>query len=124
MGWQRDAILRRRKRGGGLSTVCREGAQHFCRAGLEPSRGDCVRFLRYLTKHGGRPMDTSERFLRFAAECELMAKFTRDRENKTVWRSIAQRWIRCAELVERQNSSALAAHSMKHRGKAAFTLAH
>jgi hypothetical protein len=69
-------------------------------------------------------MDTSERFLRFAAECELMAKATRDRENKTVWRSIAQRWIRCAELVEQQNSSALAAHSMKHRGKPAFTLAH
>ena len=69
-------------------------------------------------------MDTSERFLRFAAECELMAKVARDRENKTVWRSIAQRWIRCAELVEKQNSSALAAHSVKHRGKAAFTLAH
>jgi hypothetical protein len=30
-------------------------------------------------------MDTSERFLRFAAECELMAKVTRDRENKTVY---------------------------------------
>jgi len=69
-------------------------------------------------------MDTSERFLRFAAECEHMAKVTRDRENKTVWRSIAQRWIRCAELVQQQNSSALAAHSMKRRGKAAFTLAH
>jgi hypothetical protein len=69
-------------------------------------------------------MDTSERFLRFAAECELMAKVTRDRENKTVWRSIAQRWIRCAELVEKQNASALAAHSMKHRGKAAYALAH
>ena len=69
-------------------------------------------------------MDTSERFLRFAAECELMAKGTRDRENKTVWRSIAQRWIRCAELVEQQNSLALAAHSMKHRGKAAVALAH
>jgi hypothetical protein len=69
-------------------------------------------------------MDTSERFLRFAAECELMAKGTRDRENKTVWRSIAQRWIRCAELVEKQNASALDAHAMKHRGKAAYALAH
>ena len=69
-------------------------------------------------------MDTSERFLRFAAECELMAKAARDRENKTVWRSIAQRWIRCAELVEQQNALALAAHAMKHRGKAAVALAH
>ena len=69
-------------------------------------------------------MDTSERFLRFAAECELMAKAARDRENKTVWRSIAQRWIWCAELVERQNALAMAAHAMKHRRKAAVALAH
>jgi hypothetical protein len=69
-------------------------------------------------------MDVSERFLRFAAECELMAKATRDRENKTVWRVIAQRWIRCAELVERQNSVAQAASSMTYRGKPALPLVH
>ena len=28
------------------------------------------------------------------------------------------------ELVEKQNSSALAAHSVKHRGKAGYALAH
>jgi len=69
-------------------------------------------------------MDASERFLRFAAEYELMAKVTRDPENKTVWRKIAQRWIRCAELVEEQNSLARAASSMKHRGKPALTFVH
>jgi hypothetical protein len=69
-------------------------------------------------------MDASERLLRFAAECELMAKVTRDRENKTVWRGMAQRWIRCAELVEQQSSLAHAASSMKQRGKAALALAH
>jgi hypothetical protein len=49
-------------------------------------------------------MDASERFLRFAAECELMAKFSPSPKNKTVWRRMAERWVRCAELVERQYS--------------------
>jgi hypothetical protein len=30
-------------------------------------------------------MTLSEEFLTFAAECEFMAKFTHDRENKPVW---------------------------------------
>jgi hypothetical protein len=47
-------------------------------------------FHRYMNGHGGPPVDASERFLKFAAECELMAKFTPSRANKTVWR----RWRR------------------------------
>ena len=47
-------------------------------------------------------MNTSERFLKFAAECEVMAKGAPNRGNRAAWRSIAQRWIRCAELIERQ----------------------
>jgi len=62
-------------------------------------------------------MDTSERFLRCAAECELMAKFTRSPENKTVWHRMAERWIRCAELIDRQNSLAKAAGPMKRHRK-------
>jgi hypothetical protein len=69
-------------------------------------------------------MDASERFLRFAAECELMAKASRDPKNKTVWRSIAERWTRCAELIERQNLSTHAARSMKQRRKPALTFVH
>jgi hypothetical protein len=69
-------------------------------------------------------MEASERFLRFAAECELMAKATRNPKNKTVWRGIAERWTRCAELVERQNSLAKDARSMKHHGKAALASVH
>jgi len=69
-------------------------------------------------------MDVSERFLRFAAECELMAKGSRDPKNKTVWRAIAERWTRCAELVERQNASAQDARSIKHRGKPALASVH
>jgi hypothetical protein len=39
-------------------------------------------------------MNTSDRFLRFAAECEVMAKFSRTPENRTVWSGLAQRWTR------------------------------
>ena len=51
-------------------------------------------------------MDQAEKFLRFAAECEHMAQFTRTPENKTIWSSMAERWIRCAELIDRQSSHA------------------
>lgn len=47
-------------------------------------------------------MDTTDQFLRFAAECEVMAKFTRSAENKAVWNGLAQRWLRCAELMDRE----------------------
>ena len=52
-------------------------------------------------------MDPSEKFLRFAAECERMAKFTHTPENRAVWFRMAERWLRCAELYDRQT---LAAH--------------
>lgn len=65
-------------------------------------------------------MNSSDRFLQFAAECELMARISQDPKNKTVWRNIAERWARCAEFVERQNSLAHATRSMKHRGKPAL----
>jgi hypothetical protein len=69
-------------------------------------------------------MDASERFLRFAAECELMAESTRDRENRTVWRRLAERWVRCAELVERQYSLTHGAGSMKAHQKPAHSWVH
>jgi hypothetical protein len=50
-------------------------------------------------------MDTSDRFLRFAAECEVMAKFTRSREDKAVWNGLAQRWLKCAELMGQEHSA-------------------
>jgi len=45
-------------------------------------------------------MNPSEKFLRFAAECEAMAKFARSPESKATWARLAARWIRCAELTE------------------------
>ncbi len=48
-------------------------------------------------------MNASEKFLRFAAECEFMAKFTRNPKNKAVWTNMAARWLRCAELFDRES---------------------
>jgi len=68
-------------------------------------------------------MDPSEKFLRFAAECELMAKFTRSPENKTVWTRMAERWAalvpncmiarRCTPAV-RRGGIARPVHSSAH----------
>jgi hypothetical protein len=69
-------------------------------------------------------MNASDRFLRFAAECEVMAKCTPSPENEIVWHRMAERWIQCAELIERQDSAAHAAASMKRNRKPAQSLAH
>ena len=62
-------------------------------------------------------MTPSEHFLRFAAECESMAKLTHDQENKPVWRRLAERWVRCAELAERQNVTLNDAHRRRRHRK-------
>jgi hypothetical protein len=59
--------------------------------------------------------DPAEKFLRFAAECELMAKFTRSRENRTVWTRMAERWLHCAQLYDRRSA---VAHSAARRHRA------
>ena len=46
-------------------------------------------------------MVPSDEFQRHATECEYMARFARDPESKKVWRSMAERWVRCAKLAER-----------------------
>ena len=65
-------------------------------------------------------MLVSDRFLRFAAECEVMAQRCPDPENRVVWRGLAARWVRCAELTE-QRDAARTAHAgqpAKQRGLA------
>ena len=52
-------------------------------------------------------MNPSEEFLRHAADCQRMAKFTRDPESKATWNRMAERWVSCAE---RFNNEMLAAH--------------
>jgi hypothetical protein len=58
-------------------------------------------------------MNLSEKFVRFAAECEHMAEFTHDPENKTVWTQMAGRWLRCAELCNRETAEAPSARLVK-----------
>jgi hypothetical protein len=55
-----------------------------------------------------------EVFLERAAECERMAKFTRDPDSKFIWRRMAARWQRCARVAA--TASALAdEHGREHR---------
>ena len=61
-------------------------------------------------------MNLSDKFMRFAAECELMAKLARSPENKTVWVRMAERWVRCAQLYDRETSAARdGSRAMRHR---------
>jgi hypothetical protein len=69
-------------------------------------------------------MDASERFLRFAVECEFMAKFTPNPENATIWRQMAERWLRIAGLFERQNTLAHAAGTRKRCRKRLHSWVH
>ena len=45
-----------------------------------------------------------EHFQRFAAECEAMANGTRNPKDREVWLGLAQRWLRCAALVLRDEA--------------------
>ena len=70
------------------------------------------------------PMTPSEHFLRQAAECELMSKFTPSVENKAAWKRMAARWIRCAELYENESSAATNAKSAKRHRNSSDRWAH
>jgi hypothetical protein len=48
-------------------------------------------------------MVPSEEFLRHAAECEYMARFSHDPQSKAAWHGMAERWVRCAELAKKQD---------------------
>jgi hypothetical protein len=64
-------------------------------------------------------LDTSERFLRFAAECEVMAKSSPTPASKAVWQQLAQRWIRCADFACKDNSTAYIERLRRRQFKAA-----
>src|ERR1700730_13901205 len=55
---------------------------------------------------GDRLMNPPDEFLKHAADCEQMAKFTRDSESMATWNRMAERWRRCAEIFTSQNSAA------------------
>jgi hypothetical protein len=47
----------------------------------------------------------SDEFLRHAADCQQMAKFTRDPASRATWSRMAERWLHCAEVFESQQSA-------------------
>jgi hypothetical protein len=44
-----------------------------------------------------RLINPGDAFLQHAADCQRMAKFTRDPESRETWSRMAQRWTECAE---------------------------
>jgi hypothetical protein len=46
-------------------------------------------------------MESADRFRNFAVECQVIAKSTRNPEQRAVWVGLSKRWLRCAALVER-----------------------
>lgn len=55
-----------------------------------------------------------ERLQRFAAECVAVADGTRNPKEKEVWMGLAQRWLTCAALLEREEAD-LRARARKGR---------
>jgi hypothetical protein len=69
-------------------------------------------------------MHAADRFLKFAAECEVMAKFTRNPENRAVWNGLAQRWIRCAQLTDQVHTTIHRGGAVKRRHTSGHDLSH
>jgi hypothetical protein len=51
-------------------------------------------------------INPSDEFLRHAADCQQMAKFTRDPASKATWNRMAERWLHCAEVFQSQSQAA------------------
>jgi len=50
-------------------------------------------------------MNLSEKFRRFAAECEAMSEGAKSPESKATWHGMAARWILFAEMADARYSS-------------------
>jgi hypothetical protein len=51
-------------------------------------------------------INPSDEFLRHAADCQQMARFTRDPASKATWSRMAERWRHCAEVFQSQRLAA------------------
>jgi len=60
-------------------------------------------------------MNPSEEFLRHAADCQQMAKFTRDPASKATWSRMAERWLDCAERFKSQSEAIKRTPPKRHR---------
>lgn len=50
-------------------------------------------------------MNPAEEFLRHAADCQQMAKFTRDPASRATWQRMAERWRHCADVFQKESYS-------------------
>ena len=66
-------------------------------------------------------MSASEKFLRFADECEVMASLARDPQSKLMWRTFAARWSAYAKSVESKFAKAHISLLCESRAKLAMT---
>jgi len=60
-------------------------------------------------------MVPSEEFLRHAAECKHMAKFSDNPRDRAFWIRMAERWNRCAELARCHDPSLQPRKAKTHR---------
>jgi hypothetical protein len=59
-------------------------------------------------------INPTDEFRRHAADCERMAKFTRDPQSKETWNRMAQRWTECAERFQ-HDREAVHRPGLRHR---------
>jgi hypothetical protein len=50
-------------------------------------------------------MDTAAEFRKHAANCDKMAKVSKDRETKAIWSRMGERWLLCAKLAQDDEQS-------------------
>jgi hypothetical protein len=63
-------------------------------------------------------MTLSEEYRSYAADCDRMANYTRDPEGRAIWKQMAARWIRAAELEE-THSARKHSHAPLRHGESA-----
>ena len=66
-------------------------------------------------------MNPSEKFRRFAAECETMSKSAKSPESKAAWNGIAERWIVVAELADDRYAQKVQ-KAPRHRRRSKYNL--
>jgi hypothetical protein len=59
-------------------------------------------------------MTLSEEFRSYAADCDRMVNYTRDPEAKAIWKRMAARWQRAAELEERHRAREHSRAPLRH----------
>jgi hypothetical protein len=64
-------------------------------------------------------MTLADEFRTYAADCDRMVHYTRDPEGKAIWKRMAARWQRAAELEEKHGGQH-DAYAPLHRGDSEF----